>query len=259
MTPMANSTDPWTDEDLSAFIDGALDPERHAALEAQLGADASLAARLGALVDANDAIKHAFDAPLVEPVPARFQALLAETTAPPRPTGSIMPFPIRPQPPAAHAWRMAMAAGVALVVGAIGGGVGAGLLAPRDGALMARLGPALQTTASAQTAQLGGQETLKPILTFVAADGRFCREFEYAQRGDGFVGVACMEGKIWRLEAMLAAETRADAADGYRQATGHAAVALDAVLSALGAQEPLSAEAEKEALATRFAQPQTPR
>lgn len=252
---MANHTEHWSDEDLSAFLDGMLDHERSTALEARLDSDSDLAARLASLVAANDAVKGAFDAPLSEPVPDRFRTIIEAASQPIVQPSVVTPFPHRAKSRPAMDWRLPLAAGFALVVGAIGGGIGAGLMTPTNSSVMARLGPALHAAPSAQSVNLGDGETLKPILTFAAADGRYCREFELTQRGDGFVGVACLQDNVWQLEAMLATQTKSEIEGGYNQASGHAGAALDSVLTALGAGEPLSAEAEKDALRKGFVKP----
>jgi hypothetical protein len=95
-------------------------------------------------------------------------------------------------------------------------------------------------------------------LSFAAADGRVCREFELYQEAQDFVGVACRAGEGWELEALLASASDLDASrnGGFSQASGHAAGAVDSVLDALGAGDPLSAEEERALIAQGW---QTPR
>lgn len=62
---------PWED-DLSAFLDGELDPEREAALRAELERDPALAARLAALRAVDEGLR-GMDAP---PVPSDLRARL---------------------------------------------------------------------------------------------------------------------------------------------------------------------------------------
>jgi hypothetical protein len=217
-----------------------------------LTTDAALAAKVHALVGANDAIKIAFDAPLHEETPQRFRELLTVSETPTQTSAVITPFPRKERGKILNDWRLPMAAGIALVIGAMGGGMGANLMSPSTPTLLARIEPALSTTPSAQTVAIGADGELKPILTFATSDGRYCREFEWTQSREQFVGVACNVGGDWQLEAMLAAQTDTANANAYRQANGHAGAAIDAVLTALQAGEPMSAEAEAEAIKRGF-------
>jgi anti-sigma factor RsiW len=70
---------PISEADVHAYVDGQLAPERIARVEAALGEDAMLAARIAALHDQNAALRDALDPALAEPIPER---LLAAATSP---------------------------------------------------------------------------------------------------------------------------------------------------------------------------------
>lgn len=75
MTP----TSPLRDDDLVAYADRQLPPERAAAVEAWLARDAEAAARVAAIRAQNAALSQALDAWLAEPIPQR---LIAAATPP---------------------------------------------------------------------------------------------------------------------------------------------------------------------------------
>lgn len=263
----------WTDDELSAFLDGALEAPDADALMDALSRDDALAMRLAELTEANAAISGAFDAPLHEPVPAHLRALV-EGHVPPAvqstPGAEVVDFAAhraaadaaradsaRPAPPAATpAWRLPLAAGLALAVGAVIGAQLAGMGSNRALAQLeaARIGPAdplhrvLSQTPSAQSADLAGGAQVRPVLSFIDGSGRLCREFEMSADEAMALGVACRNEAEWRLELLVPAADRPTGATGYVQASGYNEAAVDAVLARLKAGEPLSAQAEAEAL-----------
>ncbi len=70
---MNEPTRPITEEELQAFVDGGLDPERRAEVAAQLDADPRTAARVAAYQAQNAALHGAFDSVLDEPLPAALE------------------------------------------------------------------------------------------------------------------------------------------------------------------------------------------
>lgn len=94
-------TRPITDEELTAYADGQLAPERAAALEAAIAADAALAERVAAVRAQSVALREGFDAWLGEPIPSRLLA----AAVPPAAAG---PW---------RAWRPFLALAATLVLG----------------------------------------------------------------------------------------------------------------------------------------------
>lgn len=254
----------WTDEQLSAFLDHQLEDHDADALMDDLSRDDSLAARLAELTEANAAISGAFDAPLHEPVPERLLAIVegfkdanvdisrsadvVDLAA--RRDAKAAPKPLaQPQ----ERWRMPLAAGFALVVGAVAGAqfgsmAGDRRLTQLEAAVIDSRDPlhrVLSTTPSAESATLPGDAQVRPILSFVDGSGRLCREFEMASHVSTALGVACRGEDNWRLELLVPAADRPDGAAGYVQASGYNEAAVDAVLGRLKASEPLSAERER--------------
>jgi anti-sigma factor RsiW len=258
----------WSDEELSAFLDQALEPARGSQLTAALATDAGLRERLEALRQANEAARLAFDAVLDEPVPDRFRAVIAAAASAPADAAPVIDLAARRSRRAALPmdWRIPLAASVALALGWAGGAATRGpgdvghQLVRADATVVDAANPLfrlLNETPSATEAQFGAAgDVFKPVLSFAAADGRFCREFELASEQAVAVGVACREAQEWRVEILLAADDRPDATGGYVQASGFNEGALDAALDALGAADALGPEEEAALIAQGFlAQP----
>jgi anti-sigma factor RsiW len=71
----------WDEEMLLAYADDELDPKQAAAVEELLRGDPEAQAVLALLRRSATAVRHAFDAPLSEPVPERLTALLEQPVA----------------------------------------------------------------------------------------------------------------------------------------------------------------------------------
>jgi hypothetical protein len=262
------------DERLSAYLDDALSPSERAALERELAADSGARERLESLRRADALARRAFDAPLDEPLPERFRAVLEGRTADPTRAEVVALDPVRaaqqrgrasvgagvPSGPSTRArrrWRqapVALAAGLAGVAAFALGWLAAPGDAGREAAGFATTfvpgQPVFATLESTPSGARVMDGAVRPVLTFRAADGRYCREFEMARNGAGAVGVACRSAGGWELEALLRADVGAsDTAGGYAPASGHAAAALDAVLDRLGAGTALGADEEDRARA----------
>ena len=186
------------DTTLAAFVDGELKPAAMARVQAELAAGPELQARLDRLRAVDAALDAAFDPILTAPMPAL--ALME------RPLPVVAP---RPSSPRRLGW--AVAAGVGgLVVGFAAGQLGP-VLVPTDApvamaAIQAQLPDVLESEVSGTVVAFndpiqGVAGTVKPINTFLNADGRYCRTFEaHASNEDGSLtsrGVACRddEGK----------------------------------------------------------------
>ena len=242
-----------TDEQIAAFVDGALDDREAALVAAALAEDAAARAYAEEVERANRLLRAAFAAPMEEPVPAPLRDSLLEpgltTTG-----GEVIDLAAK-RPIRTPLLKMAAAACVALVVGA---GAGALLftqgeserqqlarlgVAPADGPLHA----ALEQLPSGEVSQAGVQ----PMQTFRDADERICREFEIlGEIPEGLeFGIACRnsDGR-WQVEIVVAGPHSEVGPEGYRPASGPGADALDAILEALGAQPYLGPHEEAELL-----------
>ena len=186
------------DATLVAFVDGELRPAAMARVQEALLVEPQLQQRVEQLRAVDAALDAAFDSVLDAPLPPL--ALME------RPPAVVAP---RRSPRRGMGW--AVAAGVGgLIIGFAAGQFGP-VLVPTDApvaaaAIQAQLPEVLESQVSGTVVAFndpfqGVTGTVKPINTFVNADGRFCRTFEaHATNDDGSLtsrGVACRddEGK----------------------------------------------------------------
>ena len=238
----------FDDATLMAHADGALEPEEARRVAEAAAADPAIAARIdmfretGALLGALGAARP--EAPLPDDLVRRVERTLADA----RHADTVVPLR-RPGP----AWRpAALAASVALIVGAVGGIVASLSLRTPEGAAPSLalldapgIGDALDSLPAGSRGDAGDGE-VQIISSFLTDTGAFCREFEYDRAGDGsIVSVACREDGAWA--ARFAVVTQDTNAPGYAPAS--ALATLDAFLATIGAGQPLSTEDEAERLA----------
>jgi len=101
---------PIGEEELHAFIDGELAPERAAEVASAAAYDPNLAARIEAFRADKAALATLYGGIAQEPIPAAWLARIEAAAAP-------IPFPARRASPPPARWLMALAASVLLVLG----------------------------------------------------------------------------------------------------------------------------------------------
>jgi negative regulator of sigma E activity len=246
-------------ERLSAYMDGALDAEDAQRLEAELAINPDLTRELSDLKASDDALKSAFAAPMNEPMPDRFMALLgdAEEEAAPA-SAQVIDFAAardkreqaNPQPRWLN-WQVGSAIAASLVVALFATNQLSGPSSGSQSAQQIAFNTALDKTPSGKAARLGEGRTLAPRLSFSTKDGRFCREF--ADGAD--LGIACRGTNGWTIEALEKGAAGAGSGEeGYATASGEGG-RLDPAYARLGAGDPLDQAAEA-ALITRSWSPQ---
>lgn len=230
-----------------AYLDGELDADARARIDAAVATDPALADRLARDRRLQARVREAFLDTLDEPVPAHLQAMLADAAHPSETPGGanivVLPSrnPHRRMPPA---W-LGYAAAAVLAVVAIGGAWqraqspvrmrGSEFVA--GGALAEGLDNALASAPEAASAVSIG-------LTFRDRDGRVCRSFGY--RGDpALSGLACRDDDAWRLSAL----ERIDAVNEgeWRQAASVTTPAVQAAIDAALVGDAFDAGAERAA------------
>lgn len=228
------------DEWISAYLDGALDAADTAQFEQVLDSDPVLAADLARVLDNDTLLRAAFDSPMQDDSDAELLARMG--LAPPD-----QPAAANDNPPFWRSWRLAAggaiaaALALAVTVGVPGGPTGA------------QFGPALDATASGQLAVLDDGTRLTPVLSFAAADGRFCREFSLSGSAAGGKGIACRERRGgWRVEALEPGATRLADSAKIMPAQGAGSATLDAAYDRLGAGDPLSQDQEQRLIAAQW-------
>lgn len=236
----------FSDDVLSSYLDGEAGPVLSREIEAAMQADPELVARMERLGRNDALLREAVDEALGDTPERLTQTLQA---APP---ADVLPFPPgtrRARLPVHHlaaASLAALAAGVVLGV-SVAPGPRPLVAASREGVLEAggRLSAALASTPSGVRAPVGG-ETLTVALSFRSRDGRMCRQFDLARDGHASSGVACRQGRDWRIEGWVAG--RPASTGGYQTAGGPDDAAIGAMVDRLGLAQALDRTGEAAAI-----------
>lgn len=198
---------PIDDDTLHAYVDGQLDAETAARIDAALATDRALAARVQRARALRAALHGAFDPVLDEPIPARLAALL-QAPAAEAPLASVTALPSRrPR----RRWAMpalAMAASLAALAVLLWQSSAHDLVRLRDGETFA--GGALSRALDDQLAS--APEPDAPIsvgLTFRSTDGHICRSF-VRHAAPARAGLACHAEQGWQVPVVVPMEAPAE-------------------------------------------------
>lgn len=234
---MTNIPDDWF-EQLAAYLDGELDGNAAAAFEARCAADPLLAEQLARVRGNDELLRGAFEPALAGEVD---DALLARMGLAPAAGGRL---PANDDSPAWGRWRWpiggALAASLALVVIFSG--------APADQGFSG----ALDRTPSGQLASLDDGSSLRPVLTFQAADGRYCREYALEKEDQAGSGIACRNGERWQVEAVGQGTPSIGDPGRIVVAGDEGGTDLDSIYAQLGASDPLGGDVEAQLIANRW-------
>jgi len=233
------------EERIAAFLDGALNDADLAAFEAELERDPSLATEVERMMGNDALLRDAFSGPIEEGVDDALLARMGLAKGAPAEVADLderranPPVAANDNPPFWRRWQVplggAIAASLALTL----------FLTNQQGAAPgAGFNAALDRTPSGQVAALDGGQRLKPLLTFQAGDGRFCREFSIGKGDAGGTGIACRSGENWQVEALDEGATELAKGSEIALASGEDGAGLDAAYARLKAGDPMGAERE---------------
>jgi anti-sigma factor RsiW len=233
----------WDSAQIYAYVDGELDAESAARLEADSRADSALAARIAEQRELCARLRAEFDPVLNEPIPERFRAALAG----PERGSAVTPIGAAPRGARAASWppqwlaiAATLAVGVFVGVFASRGPTGAPFETDEGRLVAAGYLDAALSTQLAGAAPEGAAATIG--LTFVAAGGEACRTFAL-QAGPG--GLACRRDGRWRVELLDGAASQ-PGSDEFRQASSALTPAIVGAIEARGAGEPLTVAEEQQ-------------
>jgi len=239
-----------SNETLLAYVDGELDDETHAAVEAAIAADPEFAQRVARQQTLRRQLRAAFDGVLEEPVPERL--LSAARTAPAAsPLASVTNLTrVRDEKRdrAARRWSLPQWAAMAasLVLGVF---VGQTMLrSPASSPIVARDGRliAQESLADALSRQLASsQSAAAPVqlgLSFRSKSGELCRTF-VLREGEALAGLACREGGNWQIELVGPSEAPTTSSV-YQMAGTQLPLAILQAVEARIEGEPLDANGE---------------
>ncbi|MEQ1781438.1 MAG: hypothetical protein ABMA14_08765 [Hyphomonadaceae bacterium] len=248
----------WTDEQLSAFLDGELPPAETDALARDMESDPQLAARAESLGAANTAF--IASAAQIDAMPIS-TALKAAMEAPPAvstPTGKILAF----RPRSVRAFLVEHRAIAASLLCAVAVGGIASTLAPkptadpfapgRDGVILASapLYQVLESGRTGETKPIADGATATPQLTFASADGQFCRQFNVVTGDGSSAAIACREDAGWRTQVIAFGLPKSS--PDYQTASAGRSPVLEAFLDARMSGAPMDAAAEDQLLKSRW-------
>ena len=240
----------WSDEQISAFLDGELGAGETDTLARAMESDPALAARAERLASATRVFVAASGAMDAHPMPDKLKAVLAGP-----PTAKVIPFRGRSFAAIVTEHR-AIAAALVCMAGAWGvvalGGPANDNQLSTGGMILASspLHRALELTETGERVDISGDTSATPRLTFVNADGGYCRQFDL-QSGDGVTtAIACREDGAWRTE--VAVFGKAGPGGEYQTASGEKAMPLEAFIDRTISGDPLDAAAERDAISRRW-------
>lgn len=239
----------WTDEQLSAFLDGELPAADMDALARDLEADSSLAARAERLRSANAA----FVASAVRiddvPVGAALQAAMDAPSA-----AKVIPFRKRSvgaflvEHRAIAASLLCAAATVGFMSTMATGSPSDPFATGADGVILASspLYRALETARTGEVVLVGADAAATPRLTFASDTGEFCRQFDVVTGDKASAAIACREEKGWRTQIVAYGLARTEG--DFQTASAARSPALEAFLDQNMSGAPMNADEEAKLL-----------
>jgi len=243
------------DEKLMAYVDGELGAVERAEVEALLARDSSLQERAEMFRQSADLARLALADTLREPVPDAMLAKLQATEH-----DGLLKRLFRRFGGAGRQWslplgglELATAAGLLLVVGGVVGTQLGGDAVYSD-AMDPRVADALSTAGSGMVVVLDGSdgtEDVLPLLTYVNADGHYCRHYLHhgagPQGGQTVDGVACLDGGgNWQQVITVRLDASEVEGDGYVTASGGESVLVDDFIESTIAGAPIVGPDEAE-------------
>jgi hypothetical protein len=196
------------DEILMAYVDGELDPDRRAEVEARIAGDPAAARRLWRHRDLRTNLSQAFSDVLAEPAPVRLIAAAMGAAAPVAPAVDLAAArAVRPQGrrrvwPVVGLMAACLAAGLALGVGfRLRESVPA--VTVRDGALVAQ-GPLADALEYHLASKPAGDAPIRIGFSFPSRNGGYCRTF-FIKRAQAIAGLACRGPAVWSVRMAVPA------------------------------------------------------
>lgn len=247
-------------ERLMAYVDGELDAEQAARLEADLASDDQARALVDQLRATDALLRQGLDEILAQPIPQRLLDTLREPAR-----GAATVIPLRPRPPVDRPRRAlglgwAAAAGVVLAIAVTTATVS--LLMPGwpgnetivDNRMLRE---ALETLPSGTPLISGTSElSVMPLATYRSGDARPCREVEARAGARVQRGLACRDAAgRWDWETLSEPEIAAEAGTpGYVPASGEDDP-ISSALDRVGAGAVLSSAEERALIDTHWSHP----
>lgn len=248
----------YSDETLSAFIDGELPEDDAAVIETEIAREPALKARIDRLRGADAALRVAYGDADKEPLPEHIVRMLsAEGAGGERKAGAEKVISFFSPRSLTRAWPTALAASLALVVGYVVAGVFT--VAPSGSSVIAGVVPVgekinpghplfatLETGVSAEPFATSETDvSIEPVLTFKSQNEAYCREFLVRSDSRGARGVACREDGAWVVRVAVAATFDANNPSSYRTASSADGRLIDEFVTEIKIGDALNAKSEE--------------
>jgi hypothetical protein len=229
-------------EMIAAFLDGRLDDVANAAFEAQLAHDEALAEEVARYAANDDLLRAAFDGPMHEGVDAELlQRMGLADPGRAQPAAPVQaPAAANDNPPFLRRWQWPVGGAIAASLALL-----AVMQLGRGPVSNSEFAMALNSAPSATSVQLADGGSITPRLTFMASDGRYCREYLQSGGAGDETGIACLRDGTWQIEARLKGGAKLPDSGTISAASGEGSAELDAAYARLGGSDPISAEAER--------------
>lgn len=243
----------FSDETLMAYVDGEADAAQRAAIDQAAQQDPQLAARIARERRLRTQLAAAFGGAIDEPVPARLTERAHNAPAGAAVlAGSPGWFEAARRRAQQWSWPEWGALAASLLLGVLisrpwlGEGTSAHVqLATVDGQVLAR-GELAASLSGSSGGTIDAQSGISLGLSYLAKSGNYCRTFGLPG-GNPTAGIACREGTLWHVRALLPARNETGAQQPqYRQA---ASALPPAVLAIVAAESAAALDAEEEAAA----------
>lgn len=228
----------YTDEQLSAFLDGELSESEMSAIEKALTDDPSLASRLESLATVDAQLQNTFAPVLDAPLPASVMAMLdAPSDAPVSNVTNFSDYKDKRKN-----WPLFTAIAASLVAGFFSAQIlnitdntpihtiAAGPVSPNSA-----LYNVLSSLPSGQS-----QDDVTILLSFKSTNGNYCREFTTSQSR----GLACENQKDWVVISQSYTPTN-NTNNDYATASAESSIAFDTLIDSLMNGDILEIEQEK--------------
>jgi hypothetical protein len=218
------------DEILSAYLDNALEADQYEAVTSALSTDAGARLRLERMRQADRALRTALPLPQGDKFEAALAARIQMGRPMPRWQSAVLPW--------------ALAASIA--------GLVAGYMLPRAQAPQGLSTPdSVLARALDETRSGAAAHDVSMVLSFQAADGRYCRLFRAVRDAGPGEGLACRGSSGWQVVAWDATTTAST--EGFRAAG--AGMLIDGAMSELGGSPAMDTGEERAAIMRGWSKP----
>ena len=238
----------YTDEILSAYLDGELSDAQRIELDAAVISDLDLKRRLEKLSAVDEYFHQAMDSLAGDDMPDAVLSLLEGPVQTRFQKSGLAPRWIYPL---AACFLMIAATGIGYNFGEARSSNQIDLFASKITA-SSPLYPILETTPSARQISVdkAGNTKMEILLSFASFEGQYCRQFNLEQSGTAFDALACRDETTWHVIAMGLA--RPQDANIYRTASTQSSPAVEAAVDALIEADAFSPDQEANLIQTQW-------